>query len=326
MNKKQFIFSNLFIIIVFTVLYFIYPEYKLKTDLEGMKYRAKQYTAQLENYTRDALQKNNIDHFYDTYLSIINSANIKYIIIFDNNNDKLFQFNGAYQKALDFDIETELNPVVKDSTIHVRTSIFNQNDSLMADLSVGFDIYHIYQDVATFRIIAVGVSVLLFILVFLLIFYFAQKTTSMALSSLFNERKNAKNNKNEMGISPKLANELELLSKNLTLLINEINLKNKNNPNSNNGKEITTQSLKLESQFTTRLYKVFNNYRKVSDISEILNIVCRDVCEEFLYDISILITLENDALVLYESYVRGMPTFQEKFNKKCKKSYCWRIC
>ena len=105
MNKIHFIFSNIFILIVFSILYFIYPEYKKSNDLESLTYRAKQHAAKLENYTRDALQKNKIDKFYDTYLSIINSAGIKYIIIENADNEKLFKFNSNYKKDLNINVE-----------------------------------------------------------------------------------------------------------------------------------------------------------------------------------------------------------------------------
>ena len=63
MNKIQFTFSNLFILIVFGVLYFIYPEYKKNTDLESLTYSSLQNSAQIEKYARDAIQRDKIETF-----------------------------------------------------------------------------------------------------------------------------------------------------------------------------------------------------------------------------------------------------------------------
>ena len=322
MNKKQFIFSNLFIILIFVVSYFIYPEYKKKNDLDGLKYRSKQYSAQIENYARDALERNNIDKFYETYLSIINSANIKYLIIENENQEKLFQFNSNYKQALNLQVESELEPVILDSTIHVRTSIFAENDSLMAELSVGFDVYHVYKEFMTLRIIAVGITILLFILLFFLVFYFNNKIKSekkekqISIEKVVKATKTAKNIQNDSSLI--FAEDLKQLTKNLTLLINEFNLKNKAEEKSLKNVELNSLNNKLEFEFIAKLYKVSNNYQKISNIPDILNQICRDVCEEFMYDVSLLITWEKDSLIMFESYFRGMPSFQEKFNKKCK--------
>ena len=322
MNKKQFIFSNLFIIFIFIVSYFIYPEYKKKNDLEGLKYRSKQYSAQIENYARDALERNNIDKFYETYLSIINAADIKYLIIENESQKKLFQFNSNYKQSLNLTVESELEPVILDSTIHVRTSIFTENDSLLAELSVGFDIYHVYKDFYTLRIIAVGITILLFIILFFLVFYFNNKTKSekkerqINIEKVVEATKTAKEIKNDSSLI--FAEDLKQLTKNLTLLINEFNLKNKADEKSLKNVELNILNNKLEFEFIAKLYKVFNSYRNISTVPEILNSICRDVCEEFLYDVSILVTWEKETLVMYESYFRGMPSFQEKFNKKCK--------
>jgi len=324
MNKTHFIFSNIFILIVFGVLYFIYPEYKKSTELESLTYRAKQHSAQLENYTRDALQKNKIDKFYDTYLSIINSAGIKYIIIENADQENLFQFNSNYKHALNLNIESELRPVIIDSTIHIRTSIFSDNDSLMAELSVGFDVYHVYKEYHTFRFIAVGVVILLFILLFLLVFYFSNKSKTEKKEEHINiekvvevtsqlAQKDVQNDSNLI-----FADDLKQLTKNLTLLINEFNVKTKDTEESLKTVEIKNLNIKLEFEFIAKLYKAFNNYRKISTIHDFLNVICKDVCEEFLYDVSILITLEKDSLIMYESYFRDLPSLQEKFNKKCK--------
>jgi signal transduction histidine kinase len=322
MNKKQFIFSNLFIILIFIVSYFIYPEYKKKNDLEGLKYRSKQYSAQIENYARDALERNNIDKFYETYLSIINSADIKYLIIENESQKKLFQFNSDYKQSLNLTVEAELEPVIFDSTIHVRTSIFTENDSLLAELSVGFDIYHVYKEFDTLRIIAVGITILLFILLFFLVFYFNNKTKTekkerqISIEKVVEATKKSNDAKSDSSLI--FAEDLKELTKNLTLLINEFNLKNKADEKSLKNVELNILNNKLEFEFIAKLYKVFNSYRNITTVPEILSSICRDVCEEFLYDVSILVTWEKESLVMYESYFRGMPSFQEKFNKKCK--------
>jgi signal transduction histidine kinase len=322
MNKKQFIFSNLFILLIFVVLYFVYPEYNKKTELESLMYRAKQYSAQIENYARDALKKDNLDKFYDTYLSIINSANIKYIVIENENREILFQFNSNYKQSLNLYVESELEPIILDSTIHVRTSIFAENDSLMAELSVGFDVYYVYEDFKTFRISAIGITILLFVLLFFLIFYFSNKTKTIEQAKEVKQEIKIDENIYKKDVikesSVEITSDLKKLTNNLALLINEFNLKNKEENKSSKNIEINNLNVKLEFEFIAKLYKVFNNYRKISTIPDFLNIICKDVCEEFLYDVSILITWEKDSLTMYESYFRGMPSYQEKFNKKCK--------
>lgn len=322
MNKKQFIFSNLFIILIFVILYFIYPEYKKNSDLESLKYRSIQYAAQIENYARDALERNNLDKFYETYASLINSADIKYLIIENNKQEKLFQFNSNYKKALNLQIESELEPVLADSTIHVRTSIFSENDSLIAELSVGFDVYHVYSEFDTLQIVSVGFTIILFILLFFLVFYFNYKTKNGKKSKQINiekvveATKTAKDIQNDSSLI--FAEDLKQLTKNLTLLINEFNLKNKADEKSLKNVELSTLNNKLEFEFIAKLYKIFNSYRGFSTIPDILDSICKDACEEFLYDVAILVTWEKDVLIMYESFFRGMPSFREKFNKKCK--------
>lgn len=324
MNKIQFIFSNIFILIVFGILYFIYPEYKKNTDLENHIYRAKQQSAQIENYARDAIQRNKIDNFYDTYLSIINTACIKYIVIEDSKKQKLFQFNSNYKHALNLNVESELEPVLFDSTIHIRTSIYADGDSLIADLSVGFDVYQVYKEFRTFQIIAIGVTLLLFTLLFLMVVYFNNREKIEKNKKQFKidkivESVNKSEAKEENSDSNLIfAEDLKQLTKTLTVLINEFNIKTQDTEKTLKNVELKSLNIKLEFEFIAKLYKVFNNYRIISTIQEFLNVICKDVCEEFLYDVSILMTWENDSLVMYESFFRDMPSVQEKFNKKCK--------
>ena len=114
------------------------------------------------------------------------------------------------------------------------------------------------------------------------------------------------------------AEDLKELTKTLTLIINEFNLKNKDTEKTLKDVEIKNLNIKLEFEFIAKLYKAFNSYRKISTIQEFLNVICKDVCEEFLYDVSVLMTWEKGSLIMYESYFRDMPSVQEKFNKKCK--------
>ena len=143
-----------------------------------------------------------------------------------------------------------------------------------------------------------------------------KKEKQISIEKVVEATKTAKDIQNDSSLI--FAEDLKQLTKNLTLLINEFNLKNKAEEKSLKNVELNSLNNKLEFEFIAKLYKVSNNYQKISNIPDILNQICRDVCEEFMYDVSLLITWEKDSLIMFESYFRDMPSFQEKFNKKCK--------
>ncbi len=319
LSKKQILIASIIAVLLFVILFFVYPSYIKKTDINKHIRHAKKDTEVIVNFARRTIEQNNFDNYFETYSTILTTKNINYLFILDKSEKKLFQINDSDPVLFTPESLIDDNISLKDSTLHLSFPIFTKSDSLLGMIQIGFDVFEVYNNYQKNQIQAI---VFIIISIFISIIFLVHSNgksnknmnNSLSISDI-NTNDDIQNQSKEENVA--LSAKIDFLSEQIFTQLGDLKeFIGKNEKQGNH--DINNEKVRQEFGFIRRLYKLSNIYSKIEGHKTLLDRICIDVCEEFMYDLGLLYMVENDNLIMYDSYFRDKPSLTEKFLKEFK--------
>lgn len=342
-KNKQIFFTSFIVFLCFVFFYFVYPKYIHKIELERYTHTAKNNTKLILNAARSAVLNENYAGLNDLAYSLVSTADLSYLVVFDNDYNKLYELNDENFTRLWTNVNTGIKIEIKDNTIHILSDIKSENGSQLGTLQVGFDVFKVYNAFQENQLKALAILILFTLIIIVLSIIFSKKSaknsnnSNQPVSKKVEEKSKSQpkikenNDKDKVEIAlpfsqftpkdpenDKLPNLIERLSEKLDILESDLNTLIHREKKDTGDENADRNKIRQEFEFIVRLYKISNIYRKIAGVKPILSRICKDVCEEFMYDLALLYNYDNEKLIIYDSFTRGMPTLTEKYLRKCK--------